>query len=242
MILPAATLALSLLSFAAQAAPPQLRITTEESLPAVMVEQGKFTGYAYEKLREAMRRSGITFSIELMPWMRSYTLAQQDPGTCVFPTTRTPDREKLFTWVAPVARTDWWLYGLANRDYRVHKLEDARQLRFGAYNGDVRGDYLKARGYQVDFASNDDANIRKLMLGRIDLWVASPRSAQVRLARESLQNEITPILMFNSVELYLACHPATPPALLRRLAAAFTAMERDGTSRAIEVRYDVPQR
>jgi polar amino acid transport system substrate-binding protein len=219
-------------------APPQLTLVTEESFPSVMMERGQMAGYAIDKIREAMRRAGITYRIDIEPWMRAYTVAQRVPNTCVFPTGRIPEREKLFTWVAPIAHTDWWLYGLAHRDYQVRTLEDARKLRIGGYVGDVRGEYLRGRGFQVDFAGTDSANLKKLMVGRIDLWVTSERFAQLRLREAGLEDEIAPVLLFNSIDLYLACHPGTAPALVARLAAAFSSIDRDGTSRAMEHKYD----
>jgi polar amino acid transport system substrate-binding protein len=219
------------------ASPQTLHLTTESSYPSVYMEQGRVVGYATDKLREALRRAGIAYDIDLLPWPRAFANARGTASTCVYPTGRTPEREELFKWVGPVARTEWWLYGLARRDFAIATLADARGLRIGAYNGDVRADYLKQHGFAVDTVTNDDLNPRKLMLGRIDLWVTGPLVAQRKLRDLGLADEVTPVLMFNRVELYLACNPATPAGQLARLAAALEAIEKDGTARRIEHAY-----
>src|SRR5437764_178520 len=90
----------------------------------------------------------------------------------------------------------------------------------------------------VDPAPNDVTNPRKLMLGRIDLWAASTRRSDSTLARLGYAGKIVPVLVFNRVHMYLACNRAVPDALVTRMNGALEAMERDGTARAIQHRYD----
>lgn len=225
------------------AAPAQsLHITTESSAPSAFMQDGKLTGYATDKLREALRRAGLQADFELLPWVDAIGRARAQTDTCVYPTTRTPERERQFRWVGPIAHTDWWLYGVANRDYRVATLRDARALRIGAYTGDVRGEFLKSRGFLVDFAADDAVNPKRLVTNRIDLWVTSPMAAQAYLEQVGLTDEVQPILKFNSALLYLACHPKTPARALEKLDAALDAMERDGFSRRIEDAYGIEPR
>jgi polar amino acid transport system substrate-binding protein len=216
-----------------------LHFTTEVSVPSAYIKDGKIVGYATDKLREALKRAGVQADFELLPWTRSFAMARTAPDTCVYPTGRTPEREAMFHWIGPVAHTDWWLFGLATRDFKIRTLRDARGLRIGSYNGDVRGEFLKSRGFLVDMAQSDEVNPQKLMLHRIDLWVTGAIAAQRRLEESGLTDEVAPVLMFNSMELYLACNPRTPKAVLAQLQAAFDSMERDGTLQRIEQEYGV---
>ncbi|MBC7685602.1 MAG: hypothetical protein H7176_10285, partial [Bdellovibrionales bacterium] len=43
---------------------------------------------------------------------------------------------------------------------------------------------------------------------------------------------------FNRVKLYLACNRAVPDATINRLNAALNAMEKDGTTRRLDHKYD----
>ena len=218
--------------------PPRLYITTENSAPASMRDGDAVIGSATDKVRELMARAGIGYVIELLPWKRAYTMAQQRKDACVYSTTRTPEREALFKWVGPTDEGDWVLLGRADRNLQLHSLEDARGLRIGTYNGDARDEYLRARGFLVDPAPNDLINPRKLLLNRIDLWAASLRRGSEVLEQHGWAQQIVPLLTFNRVKLYLACNPGVPDALVERMNAAFETMARDGTLKRIDRKYE----
>ncbi|MGH8854622.1 MAG: substrate-binding periplasmic protein [Telluria sp.] len=220
------------------AAAPRLYLTTEASAPSSMREGGRIVGIATDKVREAMRRAGIGYTIELLPWKRAYLAAQERADACVFSTSRTPEREALFRWAGPVDTGQWVMMGRADSKLKLRTLDDARGLRIGTYNGDARDAYLRARGFQVDAANEDIANAGKLLLDRIDLWAASLRSGSTILARYGYDKKIVPLLVFNQVETYLACNRAVPEDLIARLNTAFEAMARDGTGRRIERSYE----
>lgn len=228
----------ALLAQAAWSATPRLILTAEMTYPAVMEDKGRVTGHAAEKVHEIMRRGGIDYSMRIMPWKRAYMLALTQAQTCVFMTTRTAEREALFKWIGPISQADWVLYGRADRHYAIRTVDDARGMRIGAYNGDVRGEYLAARGYVVDFVQNDDSNPRKLMLDRIDLWVNSTRSSRPLLAQLGLTGKIVPVVTFHQAKLYLACHLSVSDEVAARLGLALRSMEADGSYKAIEQTFD----
>jgi polar amino acid transport system substrate-binding protein len=215
-----------------------LYITTEYSPPTSMQEGERVIGSATDKVREALARSGIAYSIELLPWKRAYAAALARPDGCVYSTTRTPERERLFKWVGPTDEGAWVLLGRADRQYKLATLDDARGLRIGTYHGDARDEFLRARGFKVDPAPNDMINPRKLLMNRIDLWAAGFRRGSAVLALNGWSESIVPVLTFNHVKLYLACNLAVPDATIARLNDALEAMGRDGSSRRLERKYD----
>jgi polar amino acid transport system substrate-binding protein len=215
----------------------RLTITTESSPPTSMVEDGHVIGTATERVREIMARVGVDYTIEAFPWKRAYAAALSHKNTCVYSTTRTPEREKLFKWVGPTDQGEWVLMGRADRHYNLHSLEDARNMRIGTYWGDARDEYLRSRGFQVDQAHTDVINPQKLLLGRIDLWAASLRGVEV-LRQKGLSDRIVPVLVFNKVYVYLACNPSVPDELVTRMNAAMEAMEHDGTTKRIDKKYE----
>jgi polar amino acid transport system substrate-binding protein len=225
----------------ALAVAPRLTLTAETTYPAVMTQGDRVTGHAAEKVHEIMRRAGLDYSMATMPWKRAYTLAATEPATCVFMTTRTPDREALFHWIGPISQADWVLYGRADRSYDLKTVEQARGMRIGSYNGDSRGEALAARGHIVDFVQNDESNPKKLMLDRIDLWVNSTRSSKPLLARLGLTGKVVPVLTFDQAKLYLACNHALPESVAARMHRALRSMEADGAYKAIELRFDYLQ-
>lgn len=217
---------------------PRLYITTEVSAPSSMVDGGRVVGIATDKVREAMSRAGVAYTIEMLPWKRAYNAALQRPDACVYSTTRTPDREALFKWVGPTDIAQWVLIGRADRKWQVRTLEDVRGLRIGTYNGDARDAYLRERGFITDPTSNEVSNPQKLMLGRIDLWAASLRSGSTVLSRYGYDKQIVRLLVFNEIGVYLACNRAVPNDVIARLNTAFDQIAQDGTGRRIERRYE----
>lgn len=225
-------------SASAAVQPSHLRVFTENSPPTSMLEQGRVVGIASDKVREAMGRADLNFSVAVLPWKRAYSMALTQPDSCVYSTTRSAERELLFKWAGPTDEGEWVLLGRAGRKYAVNSLEDARKLRIGTYNGDARDAYLRTRGFLVDPAPNDMYNPKKLMLDRIDLWAVAMRRDSTILARSGWAADIVPVFTFKRVKLYLACNRAVPDATIARLNAAFESMQRDGSARRIDRKYD----
>lgn len=236
------------------AAPSRLQLTilTEYAPPTSMLQDGSelgnkpgnklvkgtVVGSGTDKVRDIMARTGVDYTIALQPWRRAYTAALTRPDTCVFSTTRTPERERRFKWIGPTDRADWVLLGRADRHYALKTLEDARKLRIGTYNGDARDSFLRERGFIVDTAQDDLINSKKLALGRIDLWAASLRHGSTVLAQQGGMIKIVPVLRLKQVGVYLACNVSVPDTLVARMNAALAAMQRDGTIRKIDRSYE----
>jgi polar amino acid transport system substrate-binding protein len=218
--------------------PFALHLTTEPSAPYSMLEGDRVTGISTDMVRGILERSGVAYTIDVLPWKRAYTQALERSDGCVYSTTRTPEREPLFKWIGPIGEADWVLMARADRKLNLQTLDDARPYRIGTYNGDARDVYLRERGFHVDPAPNDRTNPRKLMLGRIDLWAASTRRSDALLGRMGYAGKIVPVLVFNRIQVYLACNRAVPDELVMRMNGAVEAMERDGSARAIQRRYD----
>ena len=202
-----------------------------------MMGDQQVVGFATEKIRLIMERVGVDYTIEILPWKRAYTMAQTEPDTCVYSTTRVAEREALFKWIGPTHENDWTLFGRADRSYGITTIEDARKYRIGAYNGDVRSDALIAEGFNVDTVQDKLSNPRKLMMNRIDLWASSVRVGNQLVGDNGWTGLIVPVLTFKRTELYLACHRGVPDALVTRLNAALRAVKAEGLSAAIERKY-----
>ncbi|NRR29288.1 transporter substrate-binding domain-containing protein [Oxalobacteraceae bacterium] len=234
-------LALCLTASFAAAAPAQtvttLSITAEHAPPSSMLDGNVVTGRETDKVREMMARTNTPYKIELLPWKRAYTMALTLPNTCVYSTSRTPERDKLFKWVGPTDEAEWVFYGRPDRNLALRTLEDARPLRIGTYNGDARDEFLRKRGFNVDPATNDLVNPQKLLLNRIDLWAVGIRMGSPAYTQFEGADQIKPLLVFNRVKVYLACHNSVPDALVSRLNAAVAEMRRDGTMGRLEQKY-----
>jgi polar amino acid transport system substrate-binding protein len=226
-----------MLCLAGAAHAAKLQLVTEYSPPDMMREGERIVGITPEILRLALASSGIDYSMEMLAWRRAYSLALRNPDTCVFSTARTPEREALFKWIGPVREVDWTFFALAGAEHKLTTLEDARPLRIGSYNGDVRALYLEKRGYKVDSTQDDFTNPKKLVAGRIDLWVTDLQTGRTELARQGWTGKIVPVLTFHATKQYLACNLAVPDATVAALNAAIAGLHQDGTAAGIERKY-----
>lgn len=223
---------------AAGASAADLSLTTEEYPPYNYVDPGttNIVGVATDTVKEVMKRAGIGYRLELMPWQRAYQQARDDAGTCVYSTTVTDERKPLFKWVTPVASNDWVLMAKADNPHPIKTLEDARPYTIGGYQGDALADYLHKQGFKLDLAAHDDLNPAKLQAGRIDFWGTGNLLGPYLLKRLSISN-VAPVLTFQHAELGLACNRAVPDDQIARMQAALEAMTKDGTVEAISQRY-----
>ncbi|MBV8465930.1 MAG: transporter substrate-binding domain-containing protein [Burkholderiales bacterium] len=230
-------LALLLVAASARAAEPELHLLTEQNPPFNMLVDGKVVGVATDKVRAMLERSGIRYDIELLPWKRAMEIAGQQGNACVYAAARRPEREARFKWVGPLAYDLWAFFGRSDRNYKLDKLDDAHAYTIGTYNGDVRDSFLRAKGFEVETAMDDEMNPRKLMAGRIGLWAASKTRGEDMLVKAGLDQQISALFTFYKADLYLACNLQVDDALISRLGEALGKMKQDGTAAAIEDKY-----
>lgn len=214
-----------------------LVLNTEDAAPYNMLVNGQIVGVGADKVKLLMQRAKQAYKIELLPWRRAYEDALRHANTCVFSTTRTPERETLFKWVGPIAFNEWLLFGRADSPIQLASLEDARPHLIGAYNGDVREQFLRARGFRVETVVADSLNPKKLLLGRIDLWVSGRYDGAVLIEQGGWTDQIVPVLNFHRSELHLACNPQVPDDLIDRLNVMLGVINRDGSAAKIDERY-----
>jgi len=214
-----------------------VRLLTEDDPPFNYVtQQTGITGISTEIVLEIFRRAGIAYNIEIMPWQRAYNLAQLDLNICLFSTTRTEEREKLFQWIGPLLKNDWGVFAGPHSPPAVHDLTALRGFTIGGYRGDAVALYLQNRGYQLTYTSDDILNLRMLMAGRIDFWASGIYHAHF-LAEQEHVTQLRLVANFSSSYLYLACHPQMPAAKTALLSAAMETMRQDGYIEALKKRY-----
>lgn len=216
---------------------PVIALYTEDSPPLNMLAHGRIVGSSVEKVAQLFALAGLEQRLELLPWARAYQYALDKPNACVFSTTRTPEREALFKWIGPLARSAWLLYARKEEAVTLQAIEQARGELIAGYHLDAVAEHLSARGYSVDYSSNELAGARKLLAGRVKYWAASQYSAAALIQQYQWQDKVVPVLQFNRVDLYLACHRNFPQPWLRSLRESWQQMLKDGSANAIDERY-----
>lgn len=210
----------------------ELMIITEEFPPLNYTENGKLTGAMVDVVREITRRLGIAEEIQSMPWARGYKRLLTEPNTVLFTTARTEARESLFHWVGPLHSARIELYARKSDPRQIDSLEAAMQVgAIATYRDDVREQILKSLGFtNLDSSNSPHSDIRKLMSGRVDLWIFDNVGAQ-QVAREAGidPQAIKAVLTLQQQISYIAISKPTSPDVVHQWQVALDEMKADGT-------------
>ncbi len=162
----AALLALALPS---RAEAPVLRIATLEWPPYVgrdLPEQGLWA----ELAREGARRINRTLELSILPWNRALLGAERGRFDAVMPVHRSVGREADYHFSRPVPGGTVGLVARRSDGLGWTSLEDLRDKRLGVVRGYLNTPEIDEDPRWVKDAAPDDLhNLRKLLLGRIDL-------------------------------------------------------------------------
>lgn len=183
-------------------------------------------GISADIVREMFKRAGIDYTLTLR-WDRLYRLTLDKPNYGLFSTTYTPERQPLFKWVGPLAKTGWVLLAAPGNDIKVSSLQDAAKYRIGAYKNDAVSQHLESQGLAPINALRDQENVKKLVRGQIDLWATTDPVGRY-LAKQEDVSGLNTVLRFNDAELYLALNKDTPDEVIERLQKALNEMRAEG--------------
>ena len=219
-----------------------LRILTENLPPLNYVKDGALVGPSVEIVKEIQRRIGSTEEIQVYPWARAYKIALEEENVMLFSVSHTPYRENKFKWVGPLATKRDILVAKKGTNLVINSLEDAKKVRrIGVLRNDTKEEYLEMQGFtNLEPVSDERKNARKLMLGRIDLWVFKKPGIKTvcELAGVDL-DAMEEVYSLREVKVDIAFSLKTPDAVLEQWRSTFADMSADGTVEAIRRKWDV---
>jgi polar amino acid transport system substrate-binding protein len=208
------------------------------TMPPLVIDDAARRGMVGDVVLEAMRRAGIQAKVLVEPNPRAMAMVQQGSDTYITALSRTPEREALYTWVAPLFAVQRRFYTLQRK---VQSFEEAKaQLRrIAVSRNTANAEILRRYGFgaaQLVEVNAGESAPRMLLAGRVDAWFnLIPES-------ETLLSQIgSPAVQRGAAlaptDLYLACSLRCDPAQVRKLAAAVAAMQADGTARRMMQKY-----
>ncbi|MCX7025779.1 MAG: transporter substrate-binding domain-containing protein [Spirochaetes bacterium] len=153
---------------------------TEEYEPYNFTQNGELTGLSVEIARLIWKEIGVAEKpVLLFPWARGYKMLETIPGTVLFATARTPERERLFKWVGPIATNRYALIGRAGETGPAASAGLPPGRRIAAVRRDVAENLVIKAGIAASLLSSVDSidiAIRMLDQGRVDYVAYGERS------------------------------------------------------------------
>jgi len=221
----------------------KMRIITEDNPPYNFSdERGNISGQSTEIVRSLISKTGSDASIELLPWSRGYDMVQNQPNTMIYSTGRMPFREQMFKWVGPIGFSDEWFYARWGSNIKISSLDDARKVKsIAVYKDDSNQLYLMEKGFtNLDVSENNIQCIKKLMDGKVDLWVAPSQGFQFIAYQAGINPaEIEPVSYVRRADWYLAFNRQTADATIETWQKALDEMKKSDKPGALSVYEEI---
>lgn len=209
---------------------------TEDFPPFNYTEGGKVTGYATDVIDLAFQKAGIKTTFTLWPWLRAYNQAKDVSGHYVFSTSRTPEREKLFKWVGPIAKD--LVYLMVLKDSPIKEVADFKQLKKYTVSGQV-GDqpvvFLQQNGFDVFIAADEGVRMKMFKEKKIQMDLMTAASQETY--EKNWDIKYRRVAFLYDTEYWAAFNPATPDAVISKLNKAIAEMRAAGTLDKLAAKY-----
>lgn len=237
-------LAAALLGVAAAAWAQPMRLAFSELEPW-KTRKGHEHGGAYtEIMRELARRTGLPLVFVDCPLKRCLRLLETGDADVVIGLQESPERLRYLHYLATPYRTtssDRVFLVRASDKRRITQYEDLVGLRIAVKQGsDYFDRFDEDTRLTKDAALTNEASLRKLLLGRVDVVMLPDDQAQAQLALMDLHGEIefAPLRIPEPTPRAVAVSKASPlMAHLPQLEQAMRELRDDGTLAAIYNRH-----
>lgn len=151
-----------------------LKVCTNEWPPYTLLEEGQVRGIDADLLHLVLTNLGISYDITLEPWRRC--LRKMNDGKLDILLDAFYSDERAKTMIFPnelMAESAMVLFHARARPYTINSVDDLTGLRVGTEPGYAYSHEAFAKGTHFirEDAPTLDANVGKLLLGRIDLVI-----------------------------------------------------------------------
>lgn len=203
-------------------------------------KEGIITGLSTEIVEALLKKLSINYKISIYPWARALLVAKDGENSCVYSTSRIPEREKDYKWIGPIVTNEWVIFKLKSNPKNIKSLDNIRGDIIGSYVGDAIVKYLEDLHFKVDTTRADNHNPLKLQKGHIAYW-ATGKLLGLYILREQKITDIIPTFVFNKTEMYLACNKNLPDFLAKEMQTQLHKMNSTGEIKKIFQKYGYEQ-
>jgi len=222
-----------------------LEVVTEQYPPYNYEEDGKVKGVGTEVVEETLKEAGIDYDIKVLPWARALKKAETKKNILIYCISRTEKREKLYTWAGVIAPINFYIFALKSRNDipEMTTIDQARPYRIGTVIEDALDQYFTDKKFSnIDRVPKNEFNIKKLFLGRIDLWPMSEYTANFLVKKNGYDpkdlKKVYEIKGFSGGDQFMAISNTTDAKILQRIQDALKKIKDDGRYKEILSRYE----
>ncbi len=229
-----------------------LKVVTEHLPPYNFIEGGKLTGYSTELLQLILKELQLNPEIQVLPWSRAFQMATERNNVLIYTIARSKERDPNFEWIGPIASRKIVLLKLEQRkDIQINSLWDfqsnpgARSYKIGivrelASSQKILSDELIPHN-QLDAAPTTESNLKKLLLGRVDMIVGDEAGTQYEL-KNGLKDKTklsTVAVVDAQIAFYFAIKKGSDPILVLRLKQAFEKIKATNAQTELKQKYEL---
>lgn len=206
-------------------AQPTLVVVTEFSPPHQTQIGNKVGGFSTDIVTMIVNEANMNASISIYPWARAYQMVSRQKNTLIYSLARTPERESLFHWIAPVVHFKLGFVKLAQRDdVRVNNMQQAKHYKIAVQRNDLAYTVLNNHGFDLLLTPDIQNSYHLLLAKKVDLIIddenyipAMSKHIGVSPDRFSFIYAIDEL----NVDGYLAANLDIDPEILHALQQAF---------------------
>ncbi|MDR8017704.1 substrate-binding periplasmic protein [Ectopseudomonas guguanensis] len=229
-----------LLVAGAASADEPIRLYIPEAPPLAMNQYAGGHGMVGDVTLAALARIGKLTRIVAEPWPRAQANVTKGKDMLIIPLSRTPEREQLYTWIAPIMELERAFFSL-DEPVADFARARARYRRIGVGMGTAQVGILQREGFsdeQIVQLKLGENPTHLLVLGRIDAWFTGvPEALYIWGNSPYRERNLRRSPSLASTGLYLGCSRECDEQLVEQLRRAIKELELEGISQRLQQAY-----
>ncbi|MDC0253423.1 ABC transporter substrate-binding protein [Bacteriovoracales bacterium] len=217
---------------------------TEDFAPFNFLKDGKKVGSATDLLVEIFKKIGSKKTrkdIQVYPWARAYKYLQSKPETCLYSTTKTEKRAKLFKWFGPIIKIEFGILGKKNKNYIINNVKDLEKYVVGSVKNFAGEQLLVSAGFplnKIRRLAKPIQFVKMIQKDKIDLIASNIINTKYILRSNGLNpDDFKTYYSFKEKPHYFACHISTPDSIIQKMQKALDEVKKEGTYNKIMNKY-----
>jgi polar amino acid transport system substrate-binding protein len=218
-----------------------LRIVTEPWPPYVYLQDGKPTGIDYEITARVFKRLGIDVEWQFLPWRRCLMMLDEGEADGALDIFESPERDNHLLYPSePLSQVEFVLFQAKARPHLFGSLDDLKGLKIGTSPGFIYGqEFRDSRLFERETAPTLEANLGKLVLGRVDLVITDRRVGRYAVKALGLQDQVEelPVMVSRDPQYLAVRRNAGMDLLIQRFAAELRRFKQEPAYTELIARY-----